>query len=215
MALLDENGFGLTGSFLFTAAQILLVVLLSELHFFSPLGAGGTGQRPGECGRRIAGRDACPTQMGGHSPQRSVSALPLPRCTLGTFPCTSRLSALRADVGPVYPAFALRPSIHPSGPPLPGALVGYLAPKSGSTRSWKFAERLGELAQPPGVPACAALRIPGEKQLSVTFAHKGPNTAFHSLGGIQNATRLVGGAHKPSQGPAQGFAVWRFRLHLR
>ena len=83
MALLDENGFGLTGSFLFTAAQILLVVLLSELHFFSPLGAGGTGQRPGECGRRIAGRDACPTQMGGHSPQRSVSALPLPGASLG------------------------------------------------------------------------------------------------------------------------------------
>ena len=83
MALLDENGFGLTGSFLFTAAQIVLVVLLSELHFFSPLGAGGTGQRPGECGRRIAGRDACPTQMGGHSPQRSVSALPLPGASLG------------------------------------------------------------------------------------------------------------------------------------
>ena len=136
---------------------------------------------------------------------------PYPRAYY-TFLCASCLSALRADVDSVYPAFALRPSIHPSGPPLPGALVGYLAPKSGSTRSWKFAERLGELAQPPGVPACAALRIPGEKQLSVTFAHKGPNTAFHSLGGIQNATRLVGGAHKPSQGPAQGFAVWRFCL---
>ena len=34
------------------------------------------GQVLGECGRRIAGRDACPTQMGGYPPQRGVSAMP-------------------------------------------------------------------------------------------------------------------------------------------
>ena len=34
------------------------------------------GQRPGECGRRIAGRDACPTQKGRHPPHRGVSAVP-------------------------------------------------------------------------------------------------------------------------------------------
>ena len=68
---------------------ILLKIFLHHLLDFIPLdflplqGAGGPGQRPGECGRRIAGRDACPTQMGGHSPQRSVSALPLPGASLG------------------------------------------------------------------------------------------------------------------------------------
>ena len=114
MALLDENGFGLTGSFLFTAAQILLVVLLSELHFFSPLGAGGTGQRPGECGRRIAGRDACPTQKVGIpssgrlcnavnrvlptiGPQRAHTA-PEPFC--GSFPASPRKSGHRVAHGP-------------------------------------------------------------------------------------------------------------------
>ena len=51
---------------------ILLKIFLHHLLDFIPLdflplqGAGGPGQRPGECGRRIAGRDACPTSKGGH-----------------------------------------------------------------------------------------------------------------------------------------------------
>ena len=44
----------------------------------TPLGAGVPGQRPGECGRRIAGRDACPTQKGGLPPQRGVLRCPHP-----------------------------------------------------------------------------------------------------------------------------------------
>ena len=40
------------------------------------------GQCPGECGRRIAGRDACPTQKGRHPPKRGTPALPLPACLL-------------------------------------------------------------------------------------------------------------------------------------
>ena len=40
------------------------------------------GQCPGECGRRIAGCDACPTQKGRHPPKRGTPALPLPACLL-------------------------------------------------------------------------------------------------------------------------------------
>ena len=65
-------------AFLFTVAQILMWCLLSELHFHTPLGAGVPGQGPGECGRRIAGHYACPTQEGGHPPQRGASAVPWP-----------------------------------------------------------------------------------------------------------------------------------------
>ncbi len=48
------------------------------------------GQRPGECGRRIAGRDACPTQKGRHPPQRGVSALPSPGAPATLF-CVHRV----------------------------------------------------------------------------------------------------------------------------
>ena len=34
---------------------------------------------------RIAGRDACPTQEGGHSPQPGVSALPSPGASIALF----------------------------------------------------------------------------------------------------------------------------------
>ena len=49
---------------MFTVAQILQEAPPSELHFFSPLGAGGA--------------DAYPTPKGRHPPQRGVSALPSP-----------------------------------------------------------------------------------------------------------------------------------------
>ena len=54
-------------------------------YTFLPFRGGGPGQRPGECERRIAGRDACPTQKGRHPPQRGVSALPLPGAPLYFF----------------------------------------------------------------------------------------------------------------------------------
>ena len=69
------------------------------------------GQGPGECGRRIAGRDACPTQKGGHPPQRGVSAVPWTRRA----PCTvAKLSALRKAV---IKFLLLFPSPSEIGPP--------------------------------------------------------------------------------------------------
>ena len=171
MALLDENGFGLTGSFLFTAAQILLVVLLSELHFFSPLGAGGTGQRPGECGRRIAGRDACPTQKGGLLPQRGFSALPA-----RTVPTTLfRVHRICLHCGQKWTQFIL----HENRTPCFVLALGIYRSKIGHCQ--------GKMRREAGY-TCPAL--------GVTVAHKGANTVLEVYG----ATRPAGGSHKPSQG---------------
>ena len=65
-------------------------------------------QRPGECGRRIAGRDACPTQWVASAPTGRF-CVALTQQSHGTFLHITSLSALRADVAEIYPAFALRP----------------------------------------------------------------------------------------------------------
>ena len=197
MALLDENGFGLTGSFLFTAAQILLVVLLSELHFFSPLGAGGTGQRPGECGRRIAGRDACPTQKGGLPPQRGVSASPSLTVPTTLF----RIHCICPHCGQTWTQFI---------PLLPFALKSGLlgCPCRGFFAAGGSLKTQGERTKapqggwvlrpaPPCHPQRCCSEISGAELRSPTTAHKGPNTAFHPLGGVR-ATQPTEGADRKS-----------------
>ena len=73
----NADGFGPEGSFFVYCGSNFAGGVSSEVHFFSPLGQGVPEQRPGECGRRIAGRDACPAQKGGLPPQRGVFVLPL------------------------------------------------------------------------------------------------------------------------------------------
>ena len=67
------------------------------------------GQCPGECGRRIARRDACPTQKGGHPPQRGVSAVPSPGTPLVPFGSKCTCSHCGQMCGRVYPALFSNP----------------------------------------------------------------------------------------------------------
>ena len=155
------------------------------------------GQRPGECGRRIAGRDACPTQMGGHSPQRSVSALPLPGASLGPQSDCPHCGQMWLKFIPLLP-FALKsalcaafdPDIHRipcvhiltiSGLEIHGAGQTHPAPVDSFT-------------------------LPLQPSAKIALPHKRPQMPQHcvpSLRRCTDATQPVGGAHNPSQAPAQ------------
>ena len=89
------------------------------------------GLRPGECGRRIAGRDACPTQEGGLPPQQGVSAVPF----VGRNSALLR-SRLRRKLRPLH-SFLLSPS-NPLRWASMGAPVGapHKRPTKGAHRVW-------------------------------------------------------------------------------
>ena len=167
---------------MFTVAQILQEAPPSELHFFSPSGAGGAGAMPRRMRTAYSRMRCLPHPKGWASTPMGRFCIALTYCSYHTFPHTLYLSALRADVDSVYPAFALRPSIHPSGLPLPRSFRRSPKPQDG-----------GRTKAPQGdwVLCPASLRHPlrycseisGAELCPRIIAHKGPSTAFHSLGG--------------------------------
>ena len=161
------------------------------------------GQRPGECGRRIAGRDACPTQKGGLPPQQGVSALPLPGAPLYFFAhIAPTRTAGRCDKNlSCFCPSSLNP---PSGLPLSWDLSKPDEAKQSAVRVRKRRREAGCSAQPPGGFFCIALDISKAKLFPPTAAHKGPDTAFQLFGGVRDATRPGAGAQKSSQGPTRG-----------
>ena len=64
----------------------------------------------------------------------------------------------------------------------------------------------GRICPASWCPRLCRLQASGHKPPSVTIAHKGPNTAFHSLGD-DRATLPAGGVQKPPQGPTRGFTA--------
>ena len=129
------------------------------------------GHSPGECGRRIAGCDACPTQKGGLLPQRGFSALPA-----RTVPTTLfRVHRICLHCGQKWTQFIL----HENRTPCFVLALGIYRSKIGHCQ--------GKMRREAGY-TCPAL--------GVTVAHKGANTVLEVYG----ATRPAGGSHKPSQG---------------
>ena len=162
------------------------------------------GHRPGECGRRIAGRDACPTQEGGHPPQWGVSALPLSGCVPRYKNALAWLSALRADVRPNLS----RSKIELSALPLPCAFCrSRMRQNRAPAGPENAAGRLGGLPSLPMSVSVLSFSIPREKCHSATFAHKWPNTAFQPFKGVRMSpspqTR-----HKPPHNADMGVPVW-------
>ena len=162
------------------------------------------GERPGKCGWRIAGCDACPAQKGGLPLQRGVSALP----SL-TVPPTLSVYIVRAEVDSIYPARKSNALLCPC----PGH---FTEAKSGTVRAKNAPGGWVHLPSLPAFLFAVTLLFLGRKPLLATVAHKGANTAFHSFGGIRrDATRPVGGPHKPSQGLTWGSAFWGCGVQFR
>ena len=120
-----------------------------------------------------------------------------------TFLCASCLSALRADVTKIYPALSFN---HPCGLHSTGSGRRTRPAQSGPTRDEGLPEGWVNCPASPCLFLFYRSNFLG-KPLSSTIAHKASNTAFHSPGGVTDTTRPAGGAHKPSQGPTQGFTV--------
>ena len=149
------------------------------------------GQCPGECGRRIAGCDACPTQKGRHPPKRGTPALPLPACLLRFSVCIVPVrTAGRCDKN--LSRFCPSPLNLPSGLPLPHDLPKADEAKQGAVRVRKRCREAGRTAQPPSEFSCAALEVSAVEPFPATAAHKGPHTAFQPCGGVRGATRPIG-----------------------
>ena len=145
-------------------------------------------ERPGECGRRIAGRDACPTQKGGLPPQRGVSALPslTAPTTFFAYNVFVRTAGRRG-------LSLSRTKIERPALPLPWA---FYRSKIGYRRGKKCAGRLGTLAQPLGVSVCVDASVFGEKTAP---HHNRPQRGQHRvfpLGGVR-------GCHPPRRRATQ------------
>ena len=172
------------------------------------------GQHPGECGRRIAGRDACPTQKGRHPPHRGVSAVPPAVAPLYFFAhIAPTRTAGRCDQN--LSRFCPSPLNPPSGLPLPHDLPKADEAKQGAVRVRKRCREAGRTAQPPSEFSCAALEVSAVEPFPATAAHKGTHTAFQLFGGVTDATRPGGGPQKPSQGLTQAFAVLACGVQFR
>ena len=98
--------------FLFTVAQVLKGVFPPELHFFSPLGAGGAGATPRRM-RTAYSRTRClPHPNGWASAPAGCLCVALIQLHPGTFLCASHLSALRAAV--VCRVSLVTPGVYPA-----------------------------------------------------------------------------------------------------
>ena len=77
--------------------------------------------------------------------------------------------------------------------------------KVSTVRARKRRREAGRSSQPPGDSFCTAPDASEAKPCSAATAHKGPNTAFHSLGGVIDATQSTGVAQTVSKGLTWGF----------
>ena len=151
------------------------------------------GQRPGECGRRIAGRDACPTQKGRHPPHRGVSAVPPAVAPLYFFAhIAPTRTAGRCDRN--LSCFLFQPPLRS-----PRRRVG--APNTAGpewvSRGRRTAGRLGELAQPPCEFFCAALEVSAVEAFPASATHENPDAAFQLFGGVRMPSSLPEGRTSP------------------
>ena len=185
--------------FLFTAAQILRGAPLSVLHFFSPLGAGGAGAAPRRV-RAAYSRTRClPHPKGWASTPTGLFCVARTYCSYHTFPRTSYLSALRAEVDSIYPAVKSNLSIALCLVILPSES----APKNLLAEGSKHCGEAGALPTSPHYLLHCCSEISGAELRSGTIAHKGPITAFYPFGGVRAPQKGHKPPHNAKQGPSR------------
>ncbi len=178
---------------MFIAAQILRGIPLSALHFFSPSGAGGAGATLRRV-RAAYSRTRClPHPKGWASAPTGRFCVALTYCSYHTFPRTSRLSALRADVDSVYPA-------RKSNALLCHCPGHFTEATSGTVRAKNAPGGWVHLPSLPAFLSAVTLPFLGRKPLPATIAHEGANTAFHSLEGVRVPLALQEGYTSPHKG---------------
>ena len=149
---------------LFTAAQILRGAPLSVLHFFSPLGAGGAGAVPWRV-RAAYSRTRCLPQASAPTGRFCAART---CCSYHTFPRTSCLSALRAEVDSIYPARKSNALLCPCP-------EHFTEAKSGTVRA-KNAP--GGRVHLPSLPAFLHFCFWGENRSPPQLPTKGPTPRF-------------------------------------
>ena len=170
------------------------------------------GLCPGECGRRIAGRDACPTQRWASAPTGRLRAA-FNGFSL-RFPKVTDRTAGRCGF-----QFILRKN-RTSGLPLPWTFgrspMRHSRALSGPENA---AGRLGNLPSLPALSVTLMFQISGAKLRSTTTAHKCPNTAFQTRSyltwkrGTQALTEANTGVHSLMLScPKQTKRHWQRRL---
>ena len=185
---------------LFTAAQILRGAPLSVLHFFSPLGAGGAGATLRRV-RAAYSRTRClPRPKGWASALKGRFCVARTYCSYHTFPRTSYLSALRAEVDSIYPARKSNALLCPCPGILPRRNRALFRAKN-TPGGWVHLPSL------PAFLSAVTFLFVGRKPPPAAVAHKGDNTAFRAFGGIQMPPHPAGGPHKPSQRLTRGSAL--------
>ena len=192
---------------LFTAAQILRGAPLSVLHFFSPLGAGGTGGTPRRV-RAAYSRTRCLPHPKGraYTPTGRFCAA-LTYCSYHTFPRTSLLSTLRAEVDLIYPARKSNALLC--------SCLGHFAERKpfGKSADWKSNALRGGWVNCPASPRhplrCCS-EISRAELRSGTIAHKGSNTVF-SLSGVYGCHQPRRRATQALTGADTGFCVLGLR----
>ena len=160
---------------MFIAAQILRGIPLSALHFFSPSGAGGAGATLRRV-RAAYSRTRClPHPKGWASTPTGLFCVARTYCSYHTFPRTSYLSALRAEVDSIYPARKSNALLCPCPGHLPKqnrALSGKNAPGGWvhlpSPRRYSCPQRGQHRVFPLG-----GVRMPPAPQEGHTSPHKG------------------------------------------
>ena len=165
------------------------------------------GHSPGECGRRIAGRDACPTQKGGLPPQRGVSALPSLTAPTTLF----RAHRVCPRCGQTWTQFIP----HENRTPCFALALGIL-PKQNRVPSGQKMRREVGYTCPASRRFCLRRRFRfwGENRSPSQSPTKGPTPRFSSRR-CTDATRPAGGPHKPSQGLTRGSTFLGCRVQLR
>ena len=99
-------------------------------------------------------------------------------CSYHTFPHTSYLSALRAEVDSIYPARKSNALLCPCP-------EHFTEAKSGTVRAKNAPGGWVHLPSLPALLSAVTLLFLGRKPLPATVAHKGANTAFRPFGGIR------------------------------
>ena len=120
-------------------------------------------------------------------------------CSYHTFPRTSYLSALRAEVDSIYPARKSNALLCPCPGILPRRNRALFRAKN-TPGGWVHLPSL------PAFLSAVTFLFVGRKPPPAAVAHKGANTAFRAFGGIRMPPHPAGGPHKPSQGRTRGSA---------
>ena len=187
--IFNADGFGPASSFLvYCGADFAWCASLCTA-LFSPLGAGGAGGTPRRV-RAAYSRTRCWLHpKGWASTPTGRFCATLTYCSYYTFPRTSCLSALRAEVDSIYPARKSNALLCPC----PGH---FTEAKSGTVRA-KNAP--GGRVHLPSLPAFLRFCFWGEDRSPHNRSQRGQHR-ISPFWRYTDTTRPAGGSHKPSQG---------------